>query len=419
MVANEATLLVCTVGGSPEPIITSIRHLNPQRICFIPSEDTKHLIDQVIAPQTGIQTGAYRCYSITDSQDLRECLELIQKTSEEVEEWVSRGPTYRVIVDFTGGTKSMSAALAIVAGQWRNCSFSYVGGSSRTKGGIGVVESGSEEVIIVPYPLQLRRLYAMDQFRLFFNQGAFAAAKQIAEDFKKTAEQQDVKRQFNALEHLAKVFYQWDRFAHSDALSTLDDLPGNDLRAALTERAADDLVRETKRLRPTLEGLISSNNRPSKELIIDLLANARRRASEELYDDAVARLYRAIEALGQSRLPDYGIERSDKVPLERVPTVLRERWVYRAENGVLKLGLQDVYALLEALDDPLGRKFRELKLDGDTSQLVIRNTSILAHGFAPVTKAGFDQLWKVALDLADLVGIRETELPSFPKLFAP
>jgi CRISPR-associated protein (TIGR02710 family) len=148
--------------------------------------------------------------------------------------------------------------------------------------------------------------------------------------------------------------------------------------------------------------------------VLDLLANAKRRKEEGRVDDAVARLYRAIEAVAQVALKErYGIDSTTKIPLDRIPAVLRPEWDSRANEGFVTVGLQDAYALLASLEDPLADKFRNAALNGTESPLVARNQSILAHGFVRVTDAVFEKLWASALSLAD---IQEEGLPAFPAL---
>lgn len=134
-------------------------------------------------------------------------------------------------------------------------------------------------------------------------------------------------------------------------------------------------------------------------------------------DDAVARLYRAAEALAQMALhQNHGFESTGQVPLERLPETLRSEWGPRAEAGTVPLGLQDDYRLLRELEDPLGVRFFELGWDDrEKSPLIARSQSILAHGFQAITQASFEQLWRGILQLAE---IEEQQLPAFPKLRA-
>ena len=112
----------------------------------------------------------------------------------------------------------------------------------------------------------------------------------------------------------------------------------------------------------------------------------------------------------------YQINNTKQVLLERVPEPLHRQWISRAEEGMVFLGLQDAYALLDGLADELGARFKQLQLDDrQRSPLTARNQSILAHGFERVSEKVFEQLWKTALQLA---AIQEADLPTFPR-FSP
>jgi CRISPR-associated protein (TIGR02710 family) len=150
--------------------------------------------------------------------------------------------------------------------------------------------------------------------------------------------------------------------------------------------------------------------------ILDLLANAQRRAELACrYDDAVARLYSALESLARYRLEDeHGIANAE-VPPEKVPEDVRAAYVDRyldEEEGTLVLGLDASYRLLAALDDDLGKRyvdrFHELR-----QVLDVRNHSRLAHGRNPVRPQVYERLRDLLFDFAD---IEESDLPTFPIL---
>jgi CRISPR-associated protein (TIGR02710 family) len=307
----------------------------------------------------------------------------------------------------------MSAAVGVQASRWP-CIFSYVGGGERTKEGVGVVVSGAEKVVFQANPWDALGHQAVEDFIVLFDQHAFLAAANVAAMAKMRVNRPDRKRELAALEQLAKAFDAWDRFDHRLSSNTLDSVAksANDLRAALINKG-DRVVDGVMRLAEHLRALCDSAA-PCRHHVLDLLANAKRRKEEGRFDDAVARLYRAIEALAQVILKErHGIESTEEVPVERLPEDLRVAWASRAEQGVVKLGLQDAYALLAALKDPLGEKFRNAALDGPKSPLIARNRSILAHGFTTVSAAVFDKLWTTALCLAD---VDDAGLPAFPTL---
>ena len=159
---------------------------------------------------------------------------------------------------------------------------------------------------------------------------------------------------------------------------------------------------------------MQNKQRPGSLFVIDLIANAQRRAQQNRFDDAVARLYRATEALAQIRLQQkYHLDTGNlDLTNTQYPQTVKDRWCPQGDPQ--KIGLQEAYKLLNDLDDPLGQRFSELSLDDkERSPLSARNQSILAHGFSSLTKKTFDPLWKTLLDLTQCT---EQDLPRFPRL---
>ena len=103
------------------------------------------------------------------------------------------------------------------------------------------------------------------------------------------------------------------------------------------------------------------------EALEDLLRNAERRASQQRYDDAVGRFYRAMELTEQLLLKQgvckqvgkQGIETgSDKI--DCLPTPIQEKWRIKAarktsdSQSIFKIGLTDGFELLGDLGHPTG-----------------------------------------------------------------
>lgn len=419
MAETESRILICTVGGTPEAIVAALKYWRPQRVVFVHSPDTKGNIEAAIVPKArdqgvDLDAGRYDLFELADAEDLERCLAQLRQLTDDVKQWTNRGNEYQVVVDFTGGTKCMSAAVALLASRWP-CLFSYVGGSERTKGGVGVVVSGNEKIVQRANPWDALGYQAIEHFISLFDERAFVAAANVARRAKENVSQPARKREFAVLEHLAKAFDAWDRFDHEASKDCLENVAksANDLRGVLGQAKAGEVLDVVERSKSYLEALRQAGP-PSSHHVVDLLANAKRRKDEGRLDDAVARLYRAIEAVAQVALKEnHGIESTQKVPLDRVPQPLQADWASRANEGFVSLGLQDAYRLLNALEDPLGKTFEGAGLSGTKSPLVARNQSILAHGFERVGLSTFDKLWKAALSLA---GVAEASLPTFPTL---
>lgn len=417
---SEHVLLVCTVGGSPEPLVAALKHWQPQRVLFLASPESCQDIESNIMPECEaeghpLDPGRFDTLVLPDAQDFAGCVEKIRESNHEVTRWLARGEGFTVVVDFTGGTKCMTAALALHAHRWA-CRFSYVGGAERTKSGVGVVVSGSEKILHTQNPWDALGYQAVEDFVFLFDQGDFdPAVVCLTSAFRKVTDPAR-KGELAALKTLAEAYAAWERFDHKKAANLLGNLAKqlNNLRAIFPAHRVDGLMQQVAAHAQHLEAL-SARRCVTRLLVVDLLANARRRANEGRFDDAVARLYRATEALAQLRLSDgYGISDTNAVPLDKIPNALRREWSSRAENGTVFLGLQDAYTLLAELRDPLAEEFHRLQWhDHSRSPLTARNQSILAHGFDPASQKVWQQLWRGCLQLVD---ITEADLPVFPSI---
>lgn len=406
-------LLIFTVGGSPDPIVASIRNFKPGKILFVPSPETSGQIESQILPllekeEYPLTHASYEVKPVPDAQDFDLCVKALRHLKPDVDAWTRRGNHFMVAADITGGTKCMSAALALVAHQWV-CEFIYVGGTERSKGGIGVVVSGKEQVVNSANPWNSLGYQAAEEAILFFNGGNYLAAVESITRALPRIGNTLAKSELSALKQLAEAYERWDCFDHKGAGVKFADVYKN----------LNDLAHCTQMDRTFLEQTILKHKEivdslaqaiPSMETVLDLIANARRRAGQGRYEDAVARLYRAIEAIAQVRLSEeYKINTAD-VAAEKLPETIRSKWVARKKGQRLMLPLQGDYELLRDLQDPLSTRFDSLGFDSKESSLGMRNNSILAHGFAPVGEVGFDGLLKKTLGLCS---IEEQTLPEF------
>jgi CRISPR-associated protein (TIGR02710 family) len=391
-------LLICTVGGTPEPLVKALLHWRPDRVVFVPSEQTCAQVDAVLrgyaeAAGTPLNPGQYVIRHVPDAEDLLTCVRMIRGLDCEVTDWLSRNAgDHRVTVDFTAGTKCMTAALALVSRRWR-CQYSYVGGAQRTKGGVGIVKTGAERVVYSANPWDAFGYQAIEDAVIVFNHGGYAAAAALLDAAVRNAEKPEIKRELSTLKAVIDAYTTWDRFEHKSAIAHFNNAlkNRNDLSAIFAQ--AQSLINRIERHRDRVEKLVEQKV-PTTAWVEDLLRNAERRAAEHRFDDAVARLYRAFEALAQVRLREqYEVRDTKAVPLSSLPDRLRQEWSSRARNGNVFLGLRDAYRLLRELGDDIGTRFAEAGFDDDQRlPLVARNQSILAHGFQSASQTVYDQL---------------------------
>ena len=421
--ADVPVVMVCTVGGTPAPLRTSICFHRPSHVIYMASPESRATIRSGIEDGLEWRIGDTQTVTLANYQDIVQCVRDMRKGIEDALRAMSLPEDTPLIADITGGTKIMSAALALVMMEFRS-RFSYVGGGARTKDGLGVVESGTESVVQDANPWDVLALREVRALAHSFNHAQFADALATAQVLADHMDDQRRQKFYAAIADMVRGYMLWDGFDHQKALTILGQAKGRLAPYDYGSKRLADLLKVVKNDVERLEALQRDaqwlrGKHPPKEgevgriYLLDLLGNAQRRAEAGHYDDAVARLYSAIEKCAKIALwAGYGIDNSN-VRLEQVPESLREEWrSLVAEEGVARVGLEKSFQLLAALDDPIGKVFlaREKTLK-DTLQA--RNNSLLAHGYVPIDRDKYEKLLAAALEF---LRAERNDLPAFPQM---
>ena len=432
-------LLIASVDGIPEPVIASIYHWRPERILFVSSNDIVDGIDHILGEldKRGYELAKsqYKMIELADPSDFTRCVhEMVGGLAPHVAEWCENGEEFECIVDFTGGTKCMTAALALVARPWPKSSFSYIVGKESD-------QNGGEQIVHSANPWNALGYQTVEDAKEAFDRHAFSEGVRMLKEAKEKQEDDGRKQTLHALETFMKGYDLWSQFEYRDAHDKFVKCRVNDLVAALipaSRKCIEDYISEAK-LR--LESLKNPSNHPTRELLEDLISDAWRRRDEGRHVDAVARLYRAVEATAQLRIWERFQIHTNKIPVDKLPESMRPRLGPHSEDrtatsrglieGIVSiftgtqskgeaatdktvtLGLQDSYEFLIRKEDPLGERFASLGWNGKKSPLSMRNNSIAGHGFAPVSSEISDELWTGTLELAEL---SEEQVFRFPRL---
>jgi CRISPR-associated protein (TIGR02710 family) len=249
---------------------------------------------------------------------------------------------------------------------------------------------------------------------VLFNKARYASAAEVMERcIAKVG--RDRQPMFKAMKELVMGYDLWDRFRHNDARKSL--LKSRDVLTAVSIEQVE-FKPVVDRLEGNLQFLqdLLAGPKPSNLYFYDLLANARRRADlEHKFDDAVARLYRAMEVIAQTELKGLGIEAS-KVRVEAIPENLKKEFLDRyqdKDDGKIRIPLFASFRLLERLGSQTASRFFRVYEKRLKSLLDIRNSSILAHGFSPVEPSSFANLWGAVLEFTET---DEGIIPCFPVL---
>lgn len=299
-------------------------------------------------------------------------------------------------IDFTSGTKAMSAGAVLAAASLEVRCLRYISGDRLS----GIVQSGSEDFRAYTLPNYLadsRLKLAVAEFEKL----RFGASRDLINsiDSKHLGDEQGEDR--TRLLKLVDAYEAWDAFRHEDAREAFKDC------CHLPERLRKyqlpiDLWEFIKRLAPKGSSQDAGGKRiPTEDLAADLYNNALRRMKEGKYDDACARLYRLTEMCGQIALLQKGID-TGLVFEEQVPEKARHKFAFDFEKDgkrCAKLGLHQTFELLRDLgEDVMGQLVHP---KGQFANLLTRrNESILAHGFSPIGQADCESFAAKVIELA-------------------
>lgn len=386
-------VLLLTVGGSPAPLVQSLRQLRPEFAFFLCSDDgpsARGSYDQVpaIVEEAGLAPDRCEVRRIPDFDNFEACYLSAMAVIREARE---RFPHAQIAADYTGGTKSMTGGLAAAALDEGRCTLRLVTG---VRSDLTRVREGTE----FARPVQVDRIQLERTFRLIeplVERFDYAAAAEFLEETANRFDPGDALEELNRRLNLCRAFDAWDRFELSRAADLLKP----------HRRYAVELAVRLDKVLAAAELLAAGGSQPARaagyELVDDLILNAERRASQRRFDDAVARLYRALELTAQLRLRERGLDTSEIEPGLLPEEVRGELEGHRGRDGRIRLALADAWEMLARLgDDPFGTAYaaRRGALIGS---LEVRNKSILAHGLAPIGEAQWRAFREVVVGFLD------------------
>ena len=407
-------ILIVTVGGSHQPIVTAINTVQPDRVIFICSSGSKGSESQVIGkgtpcevrrgtevlerlPNIPTQVGLDDRFQadrdlilIEEPDDLPECY---SKASMGIQNLRNELPNAQIMTDYTGGTKTMSVGLAMAALDHQV--ILYITTGNRTN--IIKVDRGELTAQASVAPVIVQR--TIEQFipvvlQQYNYPAAIAELKRLLQSMALPA---DIKRRIQNLCACCSGLDAWDRFEHQEALQLLQ----NQMKKSEIQPLGIFLRRVISSRGKIDDKFDSSDGTKGHgyEIIEDLLLNAERRAIQERYDDAVGRLYRALELLAQIRLlTAYQIKTGDIDP-QKLPESLREEYekMRSPVKNKIQLALRNSYELLTKLtDDPLGQLYKK-NANRIINALETRNNSLFAHGFQPITASDYQKVSEVVV----------------------
>lgn len=297
-------------------------------------------------------------------------------------------PAEKIVVDFTRGTKAMSAALVLAAVRHGVPTLRYINGARDNR---GMVCAGHEKLGTLSTDRVTMR-HRLDDAEKLMKEGAFAAVLQILPDvegssFAARLIREEFREEVSRLRSLAAFWSAWDRLDYSEAKHCAEKLTATD-REALKDEIA--IIRTLAR-KPERDKHVAMA-KWLRDVAGDLLANGRRRIGQAQYEDALLRGYRVLELIGQFRLFDKEydsacIDSDDEKAKEFQKYLAKENKGsngFDRKKGCFTASRFVAARFLKHLRDPLGEKLTGFDDGGSVVKANARNDSILIHGFVAV-----------------------------------
>lgn len=229
----------------------------------------------------------------------------------------------------------------------------------------------------------------MYYIKKLFNNYDYKLAKEVLHDnFNPNNKIEDM------FETIIDIYEKWDSFDYEDYdFDKIESYFGNIKELPDNKEAIKVLTDRT-------------NEKYNSYRIADLINNAIRRIEEERYDDAIIRLYRVLELIGESELQEkYGIRKTDihlddidNLDIEKNAKVnIKKRLDYKYPR--YQIPLTTTYFILQKLYDDVGiyysrnkQKYQEL--------FQKRNVSVLVHGNHKYETSEINEMLDRVTDLA-------------------
>ena len=289
------------------------------------------------------------------------------------------------IIDFTHGTKAMSAALYAIGMRYRVSDFHYIRRNHDKDGNL--IDGETVKNFDASYA---RGLSVLDQCNTLFKAWQFSAATALLsiEKPKKT-----LKQTFEHVKMLADFYSAWDRLDYKTAAENCPvfEMP---LFGFATSSAVQNWIKtlakpivepDEKNFEVLPQSVLNENAETALNMMLDLYANGLRRLEAGQYEDAGIRAYRIAEMMGQYYLFKAGYISNHMSSSDSTVHAFAENIHLRKHEKAdiyPPFGRKQVIEFLDYIKHPKVEYLRSI----DTKIADIRNNSILIHGYASRVK---------------------------------
>lgn len=420
---EEIKYLIISVGTSYEPIVLNIKLFQPEKILFLYTEKAEKTLNQIVS-YTNLSPAAYEKRKVSEIEPL----DIYREIKRSYLEWNQPEKMY---IDFTGGTKAMSAAAAM-AGALINVQLVYVG-TNDYLADFRKPKPGSETLFYITNPLAVFGDLEIEKAFTLFKQFNYAGAQEKLEFLKENIPDAEIRQQLNFIYLLARAYEAWDALDFGSAYEYIaqlnrelyrDRMHRNYLLMDYMEhlRTQEQILISLKEIPQLMKEKKQSSILKNKDIITALMftmyQNACTREKQEKFDMSTLLFYRLLEMIEQRRLSNYNLYVSKmdyqqlKVHTKRMPewvslntqervellkekiTDINHQLFGESGNGYLpeRISLLEGFMILFAFNDPIVQDKSQNGINylkRMRSMVYLRNNSIFAHGLGPVSQNDF------------------------------
>lgn len=419
-VYEKVDVMIMSVGTSYEPLVLNISLFQPKKILFLYTEKTEKTIDKVVE-FCGLSSSDFQKAQVNEVDPL----DIYKEIKKAYLKWATDAPVY---IDITGGTKAMSAATAM-AGAVIDIQLVYMG-CTKYLTDFRKPDPGSETLFYISNPYEVFGDLEIEKALQLFQQHNYVGAKEKLEILLDKIPDPVVRQQLELTYLMARVYEHWDALEFADAYKNIQKLTANlqrDMKAN-SKLIMADFYHPLKEQENVLKHLsmmkellvkkdqmgIVSNLEYMVPLMFTMQTNAHIREQQEKYDSATLLYYRLLEMIEQRRLSRYGLNVSsanflaiiydyNQTPMYKDKEKDEQLQLYKEQMRDLKIqifgkcnstylpeqiSLLDGFLHLSVLGDDIMKANGRRAVDQCKrlrSVVYLRNNSIFAHGYAPVS----------------------------------
>ena len=407
--------LVIAMMEDPAAAVYSINRLKPDALCFVLPEASKPLVESAVQPKIDQMPRRWDWIVLDATGEFSGCHQTLARSLPDLLRTWEVQPG-ELVVDLTGATPVMAAALTVAALPW----------SSRLVSLVSAREGSEDDIITLdgrPFVWQQNNPWdevaavSRREGSELFNRGDHSAAAKLFRDVEIRVSGGQ-KPLYRAFADIADGYGLWERFQYRQGWEKLKTAIKALEMASLWggPPGLKVLLPALKANAGFLERLVLDPAEAKEFLAMDLLAHAGRRLHVTRDPEtAMVVVVRALEAFAQRRLLQAHKIKSWDVRIEQLPQALQEncRTCYLEDiDGKYKLPLQAQFRVLAGLGDQLGQSFlREWPMMKPL--LDAAHHAVLGHGFDTIKGERVQQFYDVVIKLTS---ISEASLPKFPVL---